>query len=81
MKDSGCGISANNQVKLFKRFGKLTGEKAEQLNKEGIGLGLAICDAIIKQNGGQIEVFSKGEGYGTNFIFNIDIATAPDDEV
>ena len=81
VRDSGCGISEKDLQKLFKRFGKLPGQKAEKLNKEGIGLGLAICEAIISQNGGSIKVFSQGEGHGTVFMFDIDIETVPFDEL
>lgn len=39
--DSGIGISKENQKRLFKIFGML--EDKEQLNKNGVGLGLNIA--------------------------------------
>ena len=68
---------------LFKRFGKLKELKQgeEQQNKEGIGLGLAICEAIIQQNEGGIEVHSKGLTHGTVFAFSMKMRTVPADEV
>ena len=46
IRDSGRGIEPNNLGKLFKRFGKLEQED-KNVNKEGIGLGLTICEAIV----------------------------------
>ena len=57
IRDSGQGIEKKDIDKLFKRFGKLEQTFPGQ-NNEGIGLGLAICEAIISQNEGYIEVQS-----------------------
>jgi signal transduction histidine kinase len=40
VKDTGIGISKENQKKLFKLFGFL--QESEMHNKNGVGLGLAI---------------------------------------
>jgi len=45
VKDSGCGISKENQTKLFKLFGML--EDTKDNNTKGIGLGLAISQKIV----------------------------------
>lgn len=42
----------------------------EELNPEGIGLGLHISNMIVKSFGGHIECLSK-YGEGTTFIFTI----------
>jgi len=42
------------------------------MNTQGIGLGLVICDNIIKAFGGQIGVRSKF-GKGTKFVFSIEL--------
>ena len=39
--DTGAGISTKDQKKLFKMFGYL--KNTEQMNTQGIGLGLFIC--------------------------------------
>lgn len=41
VKDTGFGIKPEDQMKLFKLFGKL--KTTEKVNKGGIGLGLYIC--------------------------------------
>lgn len=44
VKDNGPGISKRDQKKLFKLFGKL--KSTDQVNTNGIGLGLCICKRI-----------------------------------
>ena len=46
VQDNGYGISKEDQKKLFKLFGTIKNNK--NLNKKGIGLGLAICKRIIQ---------------------------------
>ena len=67
-RDSGCGISPENQQKLFMNFGKL--RDTEQKNKTGVGLGLSICRDIIIALGGSIDIVSE-EGKGTDFIIQL----------
>jgi K+-sensing histidine kinase KdpD len=55
IRDSGRGIEKADIDKLFKRFAKLE-QTSPGRNNEGIGLGLSICEAIISQNEGYIEV-------------------------
>ena len=42
------------------------------MNSEGIGLGLTIVSKIIYLAGGDIQVFSDGEGQGSLFCFSMD---------
>ena len=53
-RDSGCGISEENQRKLFMNFNKL--EESQQMNKQGVGLGLSICKEIINASGGSVDI-------------------------
>jgi hypothetical protein len=46
VEDSGIGIKEENFNNLFKIFGKL--KETEDINTEGIGLGLTICNSILK---------------------------------
>lgn len=66
--DSGVGISAENQKKLFKLFGFVNDTQA--MNTKGIGLGLVISDKIVSYLGGKFEVQSE-LNQGTNFTFTI----------
>lgn len=68
MSDNGVGIKPEDQDKLFKAFGKL--DSNDTMNKEGIGLGLTICQALVTQNGGKIKVHSEGLNKGTTFQFD-----------
>lgn len=67
IKDSGPGIPAEHQDKLFKRFHRLPGE-----SKSGTGLGLAIAKEFVHAHGGTIGVNSK-PGEGTEFYFTLPI--------
>ncbi|WP_143338894.1 sensor histidine kinase [Desulfonauticus submarinus] len=60
VKDSGPGIPKENLSKIFDPF-----FTTKDVGK-GSGLGLAVCQGIISQHGGKIEVQSK-EGQGTTF--------------
>lgn len=57
VKDTGCGISHENQEKVFERF-----EKLDNFT-QGTGLGMAICKAITEAYNGDIGLESiPGEG-------------------
>ncbi|MUP38791.1 tetratricopeptide repeat-containing sensor histidine kinase [Labilibaculum euxinus] len=68
VKDSGIGISKNNQDKLFRLDCNFTttGTKEET----GSGLGLILCKEFVKRNGGEIWVESE-ENKGSKFIFSL----------
>ena len=57
--DNGKGIRKKDMKKLFKMFGKL--RRTAEINNEGIGLGLMICENLVKMNNGTISVHSDGE--------------------
>ena len=65
VKDTGLGISKENQAKLFQRFSKLNNFA------QGTGLGLSICKGIIEKMEGHIGMESEGEGCGSKFWFTI----------
>lgn len=64
VKDTGCGIPQEKKGHIFERFVKLNSFV------QGSGLGLSICETIIKHMGGHIGVESE-EGKGTNFWFTL----------
>jgi len=65
--DSGKGISADVQKKLFQKF--QTDSKA-QGRRKGTGLGLAYCKLVVEAHGGDIWVESE-EGKGATFIMRL----------
>ncbi len=64
VRDSGLGISAEEQKQLFERFFRT--RSATELAIAGTGLGLSIVKAIVDAHGGTISVDSA-EGKGTTF--------------
>jgi signal transduction histidine kinase len=44
--DSGIGMSKSDKAKLFKLFGAL--QNVDQNNSQGIGIGLTICERLVK---------------------------------
>jgi PAS domain S-box-containing protein len=63
--DTGMGIAPPLAGRIFQPF-----EQAEAANGDraaGLGLGLAICKALVDAHGGEISVFSEGPGLGTAF--------------
>jgi len=66
VKDTGIGISQENQSKLFKIFGKLKSSSA--FNQQGVGLGLTICKRICESMKGWVRVKSE-LNTGSTFTF------------
>ena len=71
--DTGIGISAADQAKVFDRF-KQVGDTLTDKPK-GTGLGLPICREIVEHHGGRIWVESE-PGRGSTFSFALPIETA-----
>ena len=69
MCDNGKGIKREDMDKLFKWFGKL--KRTADLNSEGIGMGLMICQNLVKVNKGTISVHSDGPNKGSTFSFSM----------
>ena len=63
VRDTGCGITAEDLPHVFDRF---FGRKQRDVESEHAGLGLAIAKRIVELHGGTIEVDSQ-VGQGTTF--------------
>jgi signal transduction histidine kinase len=70
VRDTGPGISAADQSKLFQEFQQA--DNAITKKKGGTGLGLAISKRIIEMHGGQIWVESQ-PGQGSTFAFKLPV--------
>jgi heavy metal sensor kinase len=57
IKDTGIGISGEDLDKVFDRFYRA--DKSRSKQGGGIGLGLSICEEIVKLHGGRIEIKSQ----------------------
>ncbi|MBM3137812.1 MAG: HAMP domain-containing histidine kinase [Chloroflexi bacterium] len=71
IQDSGPGISAKDQKRIFERFFQID-ESRKGGPGRGVGLGLAIAKQIILAHGGDIEVKSK-PGEGSTFMVKLPI--------
>ena len=65
VKDTGIGIPKDKQSKIFEVFEQL--ENPLQKKYKGTGLGLALTKKLVELLGGEIGVYSEGEGKGSTF--------------
>jgi signal transduction histidine kinase len=70
VRDTGPGISAADQAKLFREFQQL--DNASTRAKGGTGLGLAIVKRIVASHGGRVWVESH-VGSGSTFAFTLPV--------
>ncbi len=68
VSDTGMGIPADEQVRLFTRFFRSSSARGRAI--QGSGLGLSIAKAIIERHGGTITVESD-PGQGTEFTVRL----------
>ena len=68
VKDTGIGISENQQKIIFDRF--VQADHGDEAFNEGSGLGLSISKAYIELLGGEIW-FNSIKGLGTSFYFTL----------
>jgi len=66
--DTGIGIAAEDQAKLFKEFSQLDASASRKY--EGTGLGLALSRRLVEMQGGEIGVESE-VGKGSTFWFTL----------
>lgn len=74
VRDNGVGISAEQQEHIFKKFYQV--DTSSKRKKEGSGLGLSICEGIVRTLGGTMWVKST-INHGTTFYFDLPKAKIP----
>jgi PAS domain S-box-containing protein len=73
--DTGIGIKAADQERIFKEFEQVDSSYGRQ--QQGTGLGLALTKRLVEMHGGRIWLESEGvEGKGSTFIFLIPMPKA-----
>ncbi|MEO0457540.1 MAG: ATP-binding protein [Cyanobacteria bacterium P01_A01_bin.114] len=67
VRDTGEGISADDQSRIFARFAR-----GQLRRSEGSGLGLSIVSAVTEAHGGKVELISQ-VGKGSTFRLNLPV--------
>lgn len=75
ISDTGIGIEPENIHRIFDAFEQANRTVARQYG--GLGLGLAICKALVQAHGGSIEAHSQGHGQGATFTVKLETIEAP----
>ena len=74
VRDTGCGIPADQQELLFNKFMRL--DSRATAPAEGVGLGLSICRELVTLMNGKITLSSAGLGCGTEVHFTLPSAAS-----
>lgn len=69
VRDRGEGIADSELPNVFQMF--YTSRVKHSDAQPGIGLGLPICDAVVKAHGGSITARNRTDGPGAEFIFTL----------
>jgi len=72
ISDTGIGIATETLPHIFERFTQA--DSSNIRSHAGLGLGLAIVDYLVRQQGGQVTAHSEGTGRGATFTVEFPIA-------
>ena len=74
VKDSGVGIAAEHLPHIFERFRQVDSSNVRAHG--GLGLGLAIVDYLVRQQGGTVAAESGGLGKGATFTVQFPLTSS-----
>jgi signal transduction histidine kinase/CheY-like chemotaxis protein len=75
VRDSGVGIAKDQLQRIFEPF--VQADRARDVLRGGLGLGLAIVRELVERHGGSISVHSDGRGKGSTFTVELPAVTQP----
>jgi PAS domain S-box len=78
VQDTGVGIGPEMLPKLFTLFSREA--KAEELEPNGLGIGLAVVKGLVELHKGSVQARSSGAGKGSEFTVRLPAAMPPPSE-
>lgn len=76
VRDDGVGIAPDQLERIFEPF--VQANRARDVLRGGLGLGLAIVSSMVRRHGGAVSVHSEGKGRGAAFTVELPISTGPE---
>lgn len=76
--DRGTGIAVQDLPLVFQMF--YTTHAKEPDAQRGVGLGLTICESIVKAHGGTLSAQNRKDGDGAMFIFTLPLEVTENDQ-
>jgi signal transduction histidine kinase/ActR/RegA family two-component response regulator len=77
VRDQGIGMSAEMLEAVFQPFVQF--DSSVERSSEGLGLGLAIVDGLVKLHGGTVKASSGGPGKGSEFCVRLPLSVSQPD--
>jgi signal transduction histidine kinase len=75
VSDNGIGIPPDRLLKIFEYFYQVDGSATRRFG--GMGIGLSLCNVIVRAHGGRIWAESGGEGQGSTFYVALHLSATP----
>jgi len=75
LQDNGIGIPGESLPRVFQMFTQVV--RRDQYSPGGLGIGLALVEALVQLHGGSITAHSEGAGRGSTFIVRLPLPQQP----